>query len=207
MRIILASASPRRKQLMSQADISCEIIPASGEEKSGAAEPEKYVEELASHKAAEIFERACQTGDAVTNGDVGDVDSEVCVIGADTIVTIDGDILGKPLNADDAERMIEMLQGRTHEVMTGVCIIYRNKSGVISRRCFCEITKVHVYPMTRQEMTSYASGSEPLDKAGAYAIQGDFAVYIRGIDGDYNNVVGLPIARLYHELKDLGICG
>ena len=198
MRIVLASASPRRKQLMAQAGISCEIMPASGEENSSVEDPQEYVQELSAHKAAEVFERLTKAGD----------DAEgLCVIGADTIVTIGGRILGKPADADEARQMIEMLQGRTHEVMTGVSILFRDADRLIRRKRFCEITKVHVYPMTRKEIDVYAACEEPLDKAGAYAIQGDFAVYISGIDGDYNNVVGLPIARLYHELRDLEICG
>ena len=125
------------------------------------------------------------------------VDSrEICVIGADTVVVCDGQILGKPKDRDDAVRMIRLLQGRDHQVMTGVTVILNGQ-----QESFCEMTDVHVYPMTEEEIAAYVATGEPDDKAGAYGIQGAFGVYIRGIDGDYNNVVGLPIARLYHVLS------
>ena len=127
-------------------------------------------------------------------------EEDALVIGADTIVAADGKILGKPHSREEAFAMLSMLQGRTHQVYTGVALILK-ESGAERRQVFSEKTDVTMYSMTEQEIRAYINTGEPMDKAGAYGIQGRAAIYIERIDGDYNNVVGLPIARLYQELK------
>ena len=187
-RIILASASPRRKELLEQIGVRFEIRPSEGEENITLAAPEDVVKELAYQKAAEV---------AATAGE------DAVVIGADTVVALDRQILGKPKDEQDACRMLRMLQGNTHAVYTGVCVIRNGKTE--ARVSFYEKTTVTVYPMSQQEIQAYIASGEPVDKAGAYGIQGSFAAFIREIRGDYNNVVGLPVARLYQECKNAGI--
>ena len=186
--IILASGSPRRKELLAQVGISFEIVKAEGEEIINTTVPEEAVKELSRQKAREVAAR--------TDGDV--------VIGADTVVAADHQILGKPKDQEDAVRMIRMLQGRTHQVLTGVTVILRDE--VRKKEIyFAETTHVHVYPMTEEQIRDYVASGEPMDKAGAYGIQGLFAAYVSGIEGDYNNVVGLPVGRLYQEVLAAGI--
>ena len=181
--IILASGSPRRKELLAQVGISFEIVKAEGEEIINTTVPEEAVKELSRQKAREVAAR--------TDGDV--------VIGADTVVAADHEILGKPKDQEDAVRMIRMLQGRTHQVLTGVTVILRD--GVRKKEiCFAETTHVHVYPMTEEQIRDYVASGEPMDKAGSYGIQGKAAVFIKGIEGDYYNVVGFPIARFLQEI-------
>ena len=181
---ILASASPRRKELLKQIGLDFTIEPAHGEEVITRTEPDQVVMELAAQKAQEVAERHTE---------------DVLVIGADTVVVKDGKILGKPADEADARRMLHLLQGSIHQVYTGVCLITK-KDGQTQIHRFYESTDVEFYPMSEEEITNYVATKEPMDKAGAYGIQGSCAIYIREIRGDYNNVVGLPIARLYHEL-------
>lgn len=187
-RFILASASPRRSQLMRQIGLKPEIIPSMMEEKAENMEPDQTVMELSRQKAEDV---AKKYGEGTV------------VIGADTVVSIGGRILGKPSSHREAVEMIHLIQGTVHQVYTGVTIILcgREKKQVT----FAEKTDVSVYAMNEQEIYRYAESGEPMDKAGAYGIQGKFAAYIQGIQGDYNNVVGLPIGRLYQELKALGL--
>ena len=121
------------------------------------------------------------------------------VIGADTIVAFENRILGKPKDSADAVRMVSTLQGSTHQVYTGVTLIEVCADGSLREKSFYEETNVHVCQMTKDEIASYVATGEPLDKAGAYGIQGTFSIYVSGIEGDYFNVVGLPVSRLYHE--------
>ena len=183
-RIVLASASPRRRELLHQAGIPAEIRPAAGEERARAKTPAALVKALSRHKAEEI---------------AADEPDGTVVLGADTVVVLDGTILGKPKDREDACRMIRLLQGRSHWVYTGVTLVQRGGRSV----SFYEKTAVRVYPMTEAEIQNYVSGGEPMDKAGAYGIQGTFGAYIRGIRGDYTNVVGLPLGRTVWELKKL----
>lgn len=183
-KIILASGSPRRRELLTQIGISFEVMKAEGEEKITTDDPEEAVKELAMQKAQEV---------------AGRVDADV-VIGADTVVAVDGEIMGKPKDPEDAVRMIHRIQGRDHEVLTGVAVILK-KGEVETTINFAETTRVHVFPMTEEEIQAYVASKEPMDKAGAYGIQGLFAAYVSGIEGDYNNVVGLPVGRLYQEVK------
>ena len=124
------------------------------------------------------------------------------VIGADTVVAYDGKILGKPADKEDAVHMLSMLSGNTHEVYTGVTFCYA-EGGTEKVHTFYERTAVTFYPMSRDEIANYVASGDPMDKAGAYGIQGSFAAYVKGIEGDYNNVVGLPVGRLYQEIKEL----
>lgn len=184
-RIILASASPRRRELLAQAGFLFEVKVSDAEETIMETEPSKIVEELAQRKAEAV---------AVS-------EENAIVIGADTIVAAEGKILGKPRSREEAFSMLSMLQGRVHQVYTGVALISK-EAGTERRQVFSEKTDVAMYPMTEEEIRAYIDTGEPMDKAGAYGIQGCAAVYIRKIDGDYNNVVGLPIARLYQEWKE-----
>lgn len=188
---ILASASPRRTELLSQAGIVHTVIPSSCEEHVNSCIPEEVVKELASQKADDVFHTYRKTHP----------DDDVLVIGADTVVAFDGQILGKPSGKEDAYRMISSLQGHTHQVYTGVCLIL--SCGLEKRtETFSVKSDVEVYPMTEQEIQAYLSTDEPYDKAGSYAVQGHFAVHVKGIRGDYNNIVGLPIAEIYQKLKN-----
>lgn len=184
-RLVLASASPRRRQLLEQIGLKPEIMPSMEKEEAMDLPPGKLVEALAKQKAVAVAGRCGQ--DAV-------------VIGADTVVSVEGLILGKPEDERQAREMLGLLQGRVHQVYTGVAIIL---AGMGKSLTFSERTDVAVYPMDDMEISRYVSGGEPMDKAGAYGIQGAFAAYIREIRGDYFNVVGLPVGRLYQELKAL----
>lgn len=187
-RFILASASPRRSQLMRQIGLKPDIIPSMVEEKAQGMSPDQTVMELSRQKAEDVAKR-------YRDGAV--------VIGADTVVSVGGRILGKPSSHREAVEMIHLLQGNVHQVYTGVTII---RCGSEKKQVtFAEKTDVSVYAMSEQEIYRYAESGEPMDKAGAYGIQGKFAAYIQGIQGDYNNVVGLPIGRLYQELKAMGL--
>lgn len=185
-KIILASASPRRRELLTQIGISFTIQKAEKEETVTTSVPSEAVKELALQKAREVAEKY-----------PADV-----IIGADTIVAANGQILGKPKDAEDAIQMLRMLQGGSHEVITGVAILLNNGEKLIN---FAETTRVHVFPMTEEQICSYVESGEPMDKAGSYGIQGTFAAYISGIEGDYNNVVGLPVGRLYQEVLSAGV--
>lgn len=189
--IILASASPRRKELMEQAGFSFIVCPSCGEETITKTAPAEIVEELSLQKAEEIAKTY-----------KNDAPDHTLIIGADTIVALDGMVMGKPKDEEDAFRMLLKLQNNIHQVYTGVTLIYFENGG-IKQKSFSERTDVSVYPMSEAEIRSYITTKEPMDKAGSYGIQGLFAIYIEKINGDYNNVVGLPIARLYHEIKNL----
>ena len=185
MRVVLASASPRRKELLAQLKSDFDIEVSAVEEIVTQSDPAKVVEELSEQKARAVFEQ--------TEGDV-------LVIGADTVVALDNKILGKPADEEDAVRMLQSLQNREHSVYTGVTV-YIRQGGQVSGKTFSERTGVKFYPMNDEEIREYVSTKEPMDKAGAYGIQGIGGRFVQEIHGDYNNVVGLPIARLYQELK------
>ena len=194
-RVILASGSPRRLDLLRQVGIEPEVEPSHVEEVITSTVPDQVVMELSRQKAEDIA--ALHTGE------------DVIVIGADTVVAYDGKILGKPQDREDAVRMICMLQGHIHQVYTGVTLVFCGKTSVEQAIAvdngshiitFAEKTDVHVCPMTEAQIRSYVETGEPMDKAGAYGIQGRFAVWVKGISGDYNNVVGLPLGRVCREL-------
>lgn len=189
-KIILASASPRRTELLDQAGISHTVIPSCCEEVICSDVPEDVVVELALQKAEDVYQRYALLHD----------EEHFLVIGADTVVTLDGKILGKPKDEEEAFQMLSMLQGRTHQVYTGVAFVFL-KDGQIKQHVFYECSDVQLYPVSEEEIRAYIASGEPMDKAGAYGIQGKFAIHVKGIKGDYNNIVGLPIARIYQELK------
>lgn len=183
--IILASASPRRKELLSTAGLEFTVKVADVEEIIPEnATPDKVVKSLALQKAQAV---AKDNPDSV-------------VIGSDTVVALDGVILGKPKDEEDAVRMLTALSGRTHMVYTGVALIH----GEIIRN-FCEATEVKFYPLTEEEICSYVATKEPMDKAGAYGIQGKGCVLVEKIIGDYFNVVGLPVSKVCRELRDFNV--
>lgn len=191
MKYILASASPRRKELLKKTGVSFEIIPSSIEEKITKTIPSDIVMELAQQKAHAVF-----TSLSLSDGE------DITVIGADTIVVYRGEILGKPADKAEAYDMLSMLSDRTHQVYTGVSLIVKKHSEP-SIRTFYEKTDVTFYPIHKDDLHSYVESGDCLDKAGAYGIQGDFAIHVKQIRGDYNNVVGLPIGRLYQELQQI----
>ena len=193
-KLVLASASPRRRELLGQIGLEFEVRPSDAEELITKTKPSDIVMELASTKADAIWQQ-------LTDADK----TESIVLGADTIVVWGDEILGKPKDDEDAYRIIDMLQGKVHQVYTGVCLYYRDETGVEQCHPFYESTDVHVAPMTKAEIETYLQQGEHRDKAGAYGIQGFFERYIEGIRGDYANVVGLPIGRVYRELRDLGL--
>ncbi|MBQ8913327.1 MAG: septum formation inhibitor Maf [Lachnospiraceae bacterium] len=188
MRIILASQSPRRRELLKKVGFSYEIIPSDMDEVVTKNIPSEVVCELSFQKAMDVY------------GKIKD-NEDVLVIGADTVVAFSGEILGKPKSKTDAYEMLKKLQGKSHEVYTGVTFLYKEED--IKSHTFFECTEVTFYPMTDKEIYDYIETGDPMDKAGAYGIQGQCGIYIEKITGDYNNVVGLPIARIYQELKKL----
>lgn len=183
-RIILASASPRRRELLQQIGLEFEIIPSCCEETVTKVLPGEVVEELSWQKAQDVAAGI----------------EEGIIIGSDTIVWQDGRIMGKPSDRAQAREMLRQIQGSTHSVFTGVTVIVK-ENGQSACHTFFKETKVHVYPMTEEETERYIDTGEPMDKAGAYGIQGAFAAYVEGIEGDYNSVVGLPVAALWQVLK------
>lgn len=186
MKLILASASPRRKELLGKIGLKFEIIPAKGEEVVTKKLPWEVVEELSFQKAKEI----------------ADMQTEECiVIGSDTIVAKEEKIMGKPKDEADAYKMLSEIAGNVHQVYTGVTLIRTGKEPKVIT--FAEKTDVHLYPMSDDEIHAYIATKDSMDKAGAYGIQGDFAIHVKGIEGDYYNVVGLPIGKVYQELKQL----
>ena len=189
-KLILASASPRRKELLKNLGYEFSIEVCDLDENSDKTKPCELVMDLAKTKAK-----------AITDMHAGE---DVVVIGADTVVANDCKILGKPRDLDHAKEMISFLQGKIHQVYTGVCL-YWNDGKINRNLTFYEKTDVEVYPMTPEEIEAYVATKECVDKAGSYAIQGLFSPYIKGISGDYNNVVGLPVARIYQEIKKLGL--
>lgn len=201
-RIILASASPRRKELLEQIGLEFEICPAKSEEIITKTVPQEVVMELSRQKAEEVAVMVTTYNEKhkeiVTP-------SDILIIGADTVVAYGGQILGKPKDEQDAKRMLSMLSGNTHSVYTGVTLCLIDPNGRVGEIVFYEKTDVTMFPITEEEMERYIATGEPFDKAGSYAIQGKSAIFIEKIEGDYNNVVGLPVTRIYQKLKEVGI--
>jgi septum formation protein len=187
MKLILASASVRRAEILRDAGFSFVVLSSAVDETPYTNEsPNDLVERLALAKAELVAARAI--GPAI-------------VIGADTVISLDGHIVGKPRSTDDACRMLEKLSGRTHSVVTGIALIRLPDA---ERRTFVESTLVHFASLTSDEILRYLATGEPHDKAGAYAIQGHAGRFIPRVEGCYFNIVGLPLARLYQALIDLG---
>jgi septum formation protein len=180
--LILASQSPRRAELLCNAGISFEVRPADVDESVRAGEdPLEYVKRLAREKALAILATA---------------PAGALVLGADTTVMVDGESLGKPADEDEARRMLERLSGRGHKVMTGVCVAFRDLDGAAVAEVEAEVTEVEFTAMSAKEIAEYVASGEPMDKAGAYAIQGRASRWIPRIAGCYFNVVGLPVSRV-----------
>lgn len=212
VRLVLASASPRRRELLSQIGLEFTVMPSTKEENAKTTEAGALVQELSRQKAVDIWEQL--SGGQGQNPDAdqehiseetqepnlnGKRQPKLLVIGADTVVCCEGKILGKPHSREAAAEMLTALQGRSHEVYTGVTLYSQSETVT-----FFECTQVEFYPMTEVEISEYIDSKEPMDKAGAYGIQGLGARFVKGIRGDYNNVVGLPVGRLYQELKSHG---
>lgn len=194
-KIVLASNSPRRKEILEQVGISFEIIPSTSDEVSNKTDPIELVEDISGMKTEEVATM---------------VEGPAIIIGADTVVVLDGEVLGKPKDEEHAKQMLHSLQNGTHEVFTGVTVILKDitlENEVIAYKkiSFADVSKVIVLPMNSTQIDTYVATKEPMDKAGAYAIQGKFAVYIKEIIGDYYNIMGLPISKLYNTLFHEGI--
>ena len=201
-RIILASGSPRRKELLEQIGIEFEICPANGEEVITKTVPHDVVMELSRQKALEVAGMVVSYGDSYADITTP---TDIMIIGADTVVAYDDMILGKPKDEEDAKKTLRMLSGNAHSVYTGVSVVFISKDGRVGEHTFYDRTKVKMYEMTDAEIERYVATNEPMDKAGSYGIQGKCAIHIEKIEGDYNNVVGLPVSKLYQELLGLGI--
>ena len=186
-KIILASASPRRRELMEMAGYEFEIRVSHKEESYQSIEPDEIVKELSLLKAEDVAEQMAQR--------------DLVVVGADTVVAYQGQILGKPKSKEDAFDMIQSFQGQKHQVYTGVAILKFDSEGRKEIINHAVRTDVYVNPMTEAEIWNYINSDNVLDKAGAYGIQSGFAIHIDRIEGDYFNVVGLPISFVYEALK------
>jgi len=187
MKLILASASPRRAEILRAAGLPFTVLSSAIDETPYPNEsPQEHVQRLAAAKAELVAARA--VGPAI-------------VIAADTVVTLEGKILGKPRSSEDARKMLEQLSGRTHSVLTGVMLI---RLPDVERRSFVETTLVHFAQLTQEDILRYLATDEPYDKAGAYAIQGQAGRYIPRLEGCYYNVVGLPLAHVSRALAELG---
>lgn len=189
-KIILASGSPRRKEILEQIGVTFSIITSEKEEVMDHNDPEKLVKDLSEMKAGDVANKV--VGPAI-------------VIGADTVVAQNGRVLGKPKNEENAKEMLTLLQNNTHEVYTGVFVLIIEEDGTKRELSMAVATKVMVAAMNEQQIEDYIATKEPMDKAGSYAIQGIFAPYILGIEGDYYNIVGFPIATVYQKLYEVGI--
>ncbi len=187
MKLILASASTRRAYILREAGIPFEALATRVDEsRRGNESPAAFVRRLAEAKARAAAERT--SGPAI-------------VVGADTEVVVDGFVLGKPASADDATQMLRCLSGRTHEVVSGLAVLRLPGN---ETRLEQEVTRVTFAPLSEEEIESYVASGEPFDKAGGYAIQGRAGRFVTRVEGCYFNVVGLPLARLYRILRELG---
>ena len=180
-KLVLASQSPRRIELIRYLGLEPKIYPSGADESNREKDPALLTQRLAFLKAEEVQRQ---------------FDRETLIIGADTVVYDGGRILCKPKTEEEAYLMLSGLSGRTHAVYTGVCLLYGEK-----KMGFCEKTLMHIAKMTEEEIRDYLAIGESMDKAGSYNIQGPFSRFVKGIEGDYYNVMGLPIARLYQSLK------
>lgn len=189
LKVILASGSPRRREILEQVGVAFEVKQSDVEEVTTQTEPREVVRELSCQKAWAVAAQCKE---------------DVLVIGADTIVAHGDTILGKPRNDAHAKEMLQLLQGNSHHVYTGVTLVYKHGEQTESVS-FAEDTRVFIASMDDGQMDAYLATGEHRDKAGAYAVQGRFAIYVQGLDGDYYNVVGLPVSRLYQESLKMGI--
>ncbi|MBP3704972.1 MAG: septum formation protein Maf [Clostridia bacterium] len=182
-RLILASSSPNRRQILERAGIEFDWMVSDADESAEELSPAELVTELSKRKLTAVLPR-CAFDDIVVT--------------ADTVVSIDEEILGKPHDENEERRFLKLLSGRTHVVYTGVCIAYKEK-----RMSFYQTTDVHFYPLSEKEVEAYVQSGEWRGKAGGYGIQGPAALFVEGIEGDYNNIFGLPAAQLMREIRML----
>lgn len=189
MKYILASASPRRREILSNLGLDFTILVADADETCDITDPGERVEFISLKKCLAARDRLIAEG-------MDPADTETVIIASDTLVTLDGEFLGKPRDEDDAVRMIDMLEGRTHTVASGIAVWHKGRTVTAH-----ELTGVTFAPMNPAEVQAYVATGESFGKAGGYAIQGHAARYVTGIHGDYFNVVGLPVRRLYETLR------
>ncbi len=213
IQFVLASQSPRRKELLQRLGLSFQVITSAVSEDVSTQDPAMLTSVLANRKAMAVAEGlVCEKGslfmrEPLVEGDifrVGPADKAI-VIGADTVVVVDGRIIGKPKSVVEARKMLHLLKGRSHEVYTGVALLTLQDGHQDRGRTFHEKTIVHIDDMDEIELEEYITSPEPYDKAGGYGVQGEFCKYVTGVEGDFYNVMGLPLHRLYQELKNLGI--
>ena len=186
--IVLASASPRRRELLSTLGVQFTVLVADTDESCSLSNPAEYAEELARRKGCAVLEKLRESGEA----------EDIVILSADTVVVCDGEILGKPRNADDARRMLMLLRGRAHHVITGIGVTVDGVTHVDHSD-----TVVHVADIPDEEIERYIESKDPMDKAGSYGIQGAFSRWVEGIEGCYFGVVGLPIhalGQLYYRV-------
>ena len=193
--VILASSSPRRKEIMEIMEIPYKVVTEDVEEITQESNPSDMVQALAKLKSEAVSSKLEKAGKY----------DKLIIISADTMVFYQDHALGKPKNEEDAFRMLQMLSNDVHEVYTGVSIAILDKNAQQENISFAVGTKVYIHPLTKEQILDYIATGEPMDKAGAYAIQGQFGIYIKEIVGDYYNVVGFPIAKIYDTLLKKGI--
>ena len=191
MKLILASGSQRRRELLTMCGYDYEIVVSRADEHIAESDPGLYVTALAVRKAAEVFGRL---GGKTEDG------AEIAVLGSDTVVYSEGNIIGKPKDEEDAKRILAYLSGRTHTVYTGVAVV--TKEGV---RTELGTTEVTFEKLTEEEIEKYVASGEPMDKAGAYGIQGPFGMFVKEVKGNYFTVIGLPLPSAYRLLKEAGV--
>ncbi|MBO7401444.1 MAG: septum formation protein Maf [Lachnospiraceae bacterium] len=188
-KIVLASASARRRDILEQCGISFEVKVSDVDENIESSGPDDLVTKLSYLKAKDVFDKT---------------EGPVIVIGSDTVVSFDGKIYGKPKDAEDAVNMLKTFSGGINTVYSGVAVIVRDEDGTTCFENFSVATKVFFRDITEKQIRAYVATGEPMDKAGAYAIQGRFAPYIEKVEGDYYNIVGLPICAVVEALERLG---
>lgn len=192
MKLILASQSPRRREILENLGFPFRVITADTDETCTERAPRRYVEILAERKGRAVFDKL---------NAAGELDRDTIILAADTVVAVGDEILGKPHDRDDAERMLRLLSGTTHQVISGIALLSADRCLTAS-----EVTDVRFAPLSESDIALYVASSEPYDKAGAYAVQGMASLWIEGLDGDYFNVVGLPVKLLHDKLiSDFGI--
>ena len=192
MRVILASKSPRRREILSMLGVKFEIVSADADESSGITDPKALVRELALRKGRATRELLRERGEW---------DEDTLIIASDTVVATEDEILGKPQDAADAARMLRKLSGTTHRVISGVALLWEEREVAAF-----DSTGVRFAEMSKSEIDWYVASGEPNDKAGAYAVQGLASMFIKGLDGDYFNVVGLPVYKLNSLVKQYLNC-
>lgn len=202
IKVVLASGSPRRKDIFEQVGIEFDVCPSNAEEVISESEPEKVCVSLSKLKALDV---AANIKTYMEGHEDISTPADLLIIGADTIVSIDGKILGKPKDEEDAFNMLRMLSGNKNCVYTGVTLVFMSKDGRVGEYSFYEMTEVWFYDIKDADIKAYINTGSPLDKAGSYGIQDMSAKFIKSINGDFYNVVGFPIARLFYELNKLGV--